>query len=310
MAQPSSIFLMYHELEVPGRPLVQSQPGYVRYVVRASDFRAQMELLNCEGWRGRSVSQALASSPQPGVAVTFDDGCATDLLAGAPILQELHFGATFYVTAGLLGRPGYMSDAQLRELAGLGFEIGCHSMTHAYLPDLDAAGLRREIVDAKTRLEQIIGGPVEHFSCPGGRYDARTVEMARNAGYRTVATSRIQANGESADAFALGRVAVLRDTDSAAFWKTCQGQGLALLKLRQTLREAVRRIAGEFDLRPRPGQVARPECAALTGSDVWLVFTSALLQIRLRDSRCHYCCPRRTDPRCHSRNPAYSSSPR
>jgi len=244
MAQAGSIFLMYHELELPGRPLVQSQAGYVRYVLRTSDFRAQMELLNGAGWRGRSVSQTLASSPQPGVAITFDDGCATDLLAAAPILQELRFGATFYVTAGLLGRPGYLSDAQLRELAGLGFEIGCHSMTHAYLSDLDAARLRCEIVDAKTRLEQILGGPVEHFSCPGGRYDPRAVEVARNAGYRTLATSRIQANGKSTDAFALGRVAILRDTDSATFWKTCQGRGLEWLKLRQTLRDAFRKMLG------------------------------------------------------------------
>jgi len=137
-----------------------------------------------------------------------------------------------------------MSDAQLRELARLGFEIGCHSMTHAYLSDLDAAGLRCEIVDAKTRLEQIIGGPVEHFSCPGGRSDRRTVEVARNAGYRTVATSRIQANGKFTDAFALGRVAILRDIDSAAFWKICQGRGLEWLKFRQTLRGAFRKMLG------------------------------------------------------------------
>jgi hypothetical protein len=30
-------------------------------------------------------------------------------------------------------------------------------------------------VDAKLQIEQIIGHPIEHFSCPGGRYDQRTL---------------------------------------------------------------------------------------------------------------------------------------
>jgi hypothetical protein len=32
------VFLMYHELESPGRPLCQSEAEYVRYIVRTSDF--------------------------------------------------------------------------------------------------------------------------------------------------------------------------------------------------------------------------------------------------------------------------------
>jgi len=33
MAASPIVFLMYHELELPGRKLSQSEPGYVRYIL-------------------------------------------------------------------------------------------------------------------------------------------------------------------------------------------------------------------------------------------------------------------------------------
>ena len=155
MPQQSVVFLMYHELEMPGRPLRHSHPGYVRYVLRTADFERQMEFLRKEGWSGLSVGQAIRFSHEKSVAITFDDGSETDLLCAAPVLRELGFGATFYVTSSWVGLPGYLNPAQLRELSSLGFEIGCHSMSHAYLTDVDENGLRREIVESKSALEQI-----------------------------------------------------------------------------------------------------------------------------------------------------------
>jgi peptidoglycan/xylan/chitin deacetylase (PgdA/CDA1 family) len=243
MTEPRTVFLMYHELDEPGRRLCQAEPGYVRYVVRSSEFRAQMDFIKNRGWRGVSVSQALQHRPES-VAITFDDGCETDLVCAAPTLQRFGFGATFYVTAAFLGKPGYLTQPQLRELSGLGFEIGCHSMTHAYLTDLDENGIYREVAEAKSQLEQIVSQPVEHFSCPGGRHNQRVSEVARQAGYRTVATSRIQANSASSNPFALGRVAVMRGTSLAAFADLCRGRRLWQLDVQVRLREAIRRLLG------------------------------------------------------------------
>jgi peptidoglycan/xylan/chitin deacetylase (PgdA/CDA1 family) len=245
MSKGSIVFLMYHELEMPGRRLCQSEPGYARYVLPAPDFRAQVEYLKANDWQGLSVGQSLAF-PDDGrcVSITFDDGCETDLLAAAPILRDAGFNATFFITTGKLGTTGYLSPAQLKELCAQGFEIGCHSMTHPYLTDLDESGLRHEIADAKTQLEQIIGQPVNHFSCPGGRCDQRVVKVARAAGYQTVSTSRIQVNSRSSDVFALGRVAMLRDTPLSAFAAICAGSSLSRMRAQGAVREAARKILG------------------------------------------------------------------
>jgi len=246
MAAGSMVYLMYHELELSGRPLCETESGYVRYVLSESAFHSQVLWLKSEGWQGMSVSQALESPRDWAVAITFDDGAETDLISAAQVLKEAGFQATFYATVGFLGKRGYMSASQLRALSNLGFEIGCHSMTHAYLSDLDSRGLRREVVEAKQELEQILGLPIEHFSCPGGRYDGRARKLAQETGYSSVATSHPHPNGPSSDRFSLGRVAVMQDTTLPEFQRLCRGQGLWKRQLSGSLRETAKSVLGNF----------------------------------------------------------------
>jgi peptidoglycan/xylan/chitin deacetylase (PgdA/CDA1 family) len=255
MRPGETLYLMYHELEAPGRPLCQAEPGYVRYVLSQENFREQLDWLRREEIRGISVSQALTESVARGIVITFDDGCESDLSIALPLLKKNGFGATFYITLEFLGRPGYLQPPQVREIADAGFDVGCHSMTHAYLDDLDQAGLHREIGDAKTQLEQILGRPVEHFSCPGGRWSPQVARVATQAGYRSVATSRIGINRRDSDPFHLSRVAVMRGTELAEFQSLCRGRNLRGLQLRDFIRATSRRVLGN-SLYDRLRQVA------------------------------------------------------
>ncbi len=244
MRDDAIIYLMYHEIEVEGRPLCQSEQGYVRYVVHERDFHEQMSWLQSAGIRGFSVTDALDKKAAGGIVITFDDGCETDLVVAAPILQKANFSATFYITVGFLGRPGYMVERQVRELSEAGFEIGCHSMTHPCLSDLSEPELNREIAEAKARLEQMTGRPVHHFSCPGGRWSPKVVEVARRAGYHSVTTSRIAVNRSESDPFQLARVVVMREVALDAFEDMCHGRGLWQRQFRNTLRNTSHKLLG------------------------------------------------------------------
>ena len=244
MASPRIVFLMYHELELAGRKLCQSDPGYVRYILPIEEFRAQMAQLKKSGWRGINVGEALRYPAGRNVCITFDDGCETDLIAAAPVLREFGFNATFYLTAGFLGTPGYLNTHQVRELDAQGFEIGCHSMTHPYLNDLPDPELKREIVDAKLQLENIIGHPINHFSCPGGRYDQRTLQTAQRAGFVSVANSQFHANSSRISAYELGRVAMLRDLTIEKFIAICEGRGLWKKRLEHRARRSAQSVLG------------------------------------------------------------------
>jgi len=160
------------------------------------------------------------------------------------VLREFGFNATFYLTAGFLGTPGYLSAGQVRDLDAQGFQIGCHSMTHPYLSDLPEPELKREIMDAKLHLETIVGHSIAHFSCPGGRYNQRTLQMARHAGFATVANSQFYSNSASTNPYELGRVAMLRDLSIEEFSAICRGRGLWKKRLRNQTRQVVQTILG------------------------------------------------------------------
>lgn len=224
-----TLYLMYHEIERPGRPLVRGESGYVRYVVREEDFRRQLDHLRAGDVRGVSVGEALdaKSESESAVCITFDDGCETDFTIAAPMLKERNFAATFYAVAGFIGRErGYLSSSQVRELSDAGFEIGSHSLGHAFLSNLPDEELWREVSESKDRLEQLTGRGVEHFSCPGGRWNERVARAVREAGYVSMATSEVRLNKPETNRFHLARVVVLRDTGLEDFARLCRHQGL------------------------------------------------------------------------------------
>jgi peptidoglycan/xylan/chitin deacetylase (PgdA/CDA1 family) len=244
MRDDAILYLMYHELEVESRPLCQSEPGYVRYIVREPHFREQIKWLQGSGIHGLSVADGLEKKTPNGIVITFDDGCESDLLVAAPILREANFSATFYVTVGFLGRRGYMVERQVRELSDCGFEIGCHSMTHPHLNELGDRDLDAEIAEPKKRLEQMTGRAIFNFSCPGGRWSPKVVEAARRAGYRSVTTSRIAANLPDSDPFQLARIAIMRDLSLPGFQDLCRGRGIRQRQLRTLLQTSAKRLLG------------------------------------------------------------------
>ncbi|MDT4965812.1 MAG: hypothetical protein QOJ64_549 [Acidobacteriota bacterium] len=240
------VYLMYHELEVPGRPLCESEQGYVRYVVGATDFKQQIARLNDDGVIGISVGKALSAPAEASARVvfTFDDGCETDLTVAAPLLKEAGFDATFYVTVGHLGQRGYMTEGQLRELSDMSFEIGSHSMTHTYLHDLSTEQIRSEVVESRKRLEQITGRAVAHFSCPGGRWDMRVSRLVRESGYDSLVTSSIGVNSSDSDSFNLKRVPIMRGMGIEAFARIARGEGLGLRRAQSAVLNVAKRVLG------------------------------------------------------------------
>lgn len=247
MNKRGTTFFLYHEIQAPQRELCSNDPGYVRYVLSSDEFRDHLGVIKNLGWSGWNVTRALQSmasvdgkaQEQEGICLTFDDGCASDLLVAAPLLLEKGFNATFYITVNHLGQKGYLSRVQLQDLHKLGFEIGSHSMTHRYLNDLDPRELESELSGSKQELEQIIGSRVIHFSCPGGRVNQRVLEATASAGYESIATSRPGRNKLTPDDPSLNRTPILRGTSAAEFASLCRGE----LPLGRQVQSAVLGIA-------------------------------------------------------------------
>jgi peptidoglycan/xylan/chitin deacetylase (PgdA/CDA1 family) len=232
-----SVYLMYHQI---------SDESSDRYVVSPQAFRDQLDGLAAAGYEVVSVGHALAQpvARRPRVVMTFDDGSVSDRLVASPFLLEHGFGATFYVVPTCLGRPGFMTEAQVLELMRAGFEIGSHSMTHPYLTDLDSDALEREVAGSKRLLEKILGRAVRHFACPGGRVNRQVQAAARAAGYDSVATSRPGVNRPEDDPYSLARVAMFRYTSLTDFARICRGEGMWGRRLPELVLGAAKRLLG------------------------------------------------------------------
>ena len=123
-------------------------------------------------------------------AITFDDGHRTQFENAFPVLTATGVLATFFVTAAWTDvKMNFMTTAQLRELSAAGHTIGAHGLTHKWLTQCSPSELKRELGEAKQKLEQAVGVPITALSIPGGRYDKRILLACREEGYDSVFTS-------------------------------------------------------------------------------------------------------------------------
>jgi peptidoglycan/xylan/chitin deacetylase (PgdA/CDA1 family) len=212
-----------------------------RFVVDRRAFRRQMRLLSLMRFDVISYEEfartmrAGCLPPRRTVVLTIDDGYAdnTDVLGE---LRELRFGATVFVVSGRLGgfndwadtRPllgrALMSAADVERVAEFGVEIGAHTSTHPLLPGLADDAVRRELEESKGDLERVLGRPVSVFAYPFGRFDDRTIEAVRRAGFLSACTTapRLACLGD--DPFLIPRIEI-RGTDSSLRFlrKVCLG---------------------------------------------------------------------------------------
>lgn len=102
-------------------------------------------------------------SKMPGIILTFDDGLESHYEASR-MLEQYGFKGWFFISPALVGKKGYLSWAQVKEMAKK-HHIGCHTMNHTRI-DADT-DLKSEVVDAKEMIEKEIG-PIESFAWVGG----------------------------------------------------------------------------------------------------------------------------------------------
>ena len=138
----------------------------------------------------RHFTRALdAVAGRSDVRLYFDDGNRSDVTVALPELQRRGLRATFFVVADRVGRPDFLSAADIRFLAAEGMTLGCHGMSHRPWRRLRSDQLRDELLTSRSRLEDILGLEVSDAACPFGAYDRRTLRSLRRFGYERVFTS-------------------------------------------------------------------------------------------------------------------------
>lgn len=218
--------IMYHALEDELHPSGALDLGSRLYVLQVKHFQEQMEYLHLGGYRTFLLSELVAMQkwPPKAVVLTFDDGHQSNYTLAMPILQSYGFRANFFVTTGWIGKKNYMEAEQIRNLHGLGMEIGSHGVTHHFLPDLSRIACKDELQQSARTLQEIIGEDIRSFSSPGGRIDNNVKSMLEEVGFKIGCSSSVGIYKKSTPSLAIPRICITSSCSMETF------QQLILLK--------------------------------------------------------------------------------
>jgi len=168
------------------------------YSVSREHFREQIRALHDSGYQTilpgellAYLTQAAVLPPKP-VMITFDDAHATQFSIAAPVLQEFGYKGVFFIMTVVIGKPGYLTTAQIKSLADSGHIIGCHTWDHPHLKGEVPIDLKRQLIAPRKQLEKITGKPVYYFAYPFGEWNDSTIMLLKEQGFKAA----FQLNGK------------------------------------------------------------------------------------------------------------------
>lgn len=191
-------------------------------------FEAQMRHVKEAGFRTLSLDEVAAfirgefKPKERCVAVTFDDGYLDNYVHAWPILKRYGIKAAVFIVTdwaskatasgppqdlALIKCPSHQGAKELiaggqwnkavltwamaREMRESGLvEFQSHTATHCLCDAIPFDMLSLELRSSKQTIENELGTPCSHLCWPKGRHSKKAVEMAREAGYSGLFTTR------------------------------------------------------------------------------------------------------------------------
>jgi len=161
--------------------------------------------------------------PDYSVVLTFDDGFEDFYKVVAPHLGRRKLPATVFVITDRAGDSfvsngeSFLSWAEIRELASSGIDIGSHTCSHPYLPDLSVLDLTKELSESQAAIRSQLGQAQVSLSYPYGQVSESISRLAKSIGYSCAIASDAGPNDQSANLYELSRTVIASDDDIATF---------------------------------------------------------------------------------------------
>jgi len=186
-------------------------------------FRRGLQRLSEAGYRTVTLMEATEcikrqeSFPDRSFVITFDDGYESVYSQALPVLRDLNFSATVFLTTGVnptgrsderlpsLEKRLMLSWGEIQEMQKCAIEFGAHTLTHPDLTKLSPQQIELEMGDSKKRIEDAIGAQVSSFAYPFGRFDERSRKIARQY-FASACSDRLGIASLQSDRYTLERV--------------------------------------------------------------------------------------------------------
>jgi len=115
------------------------------------------------------------------VLITIDDAFSSFYENAWPILKEEEIPFILFVSTEPVGKPGYMTWEQIKEISSYNFAyIGNHSHTHKYLLDFSHLEFTKDIKNSIKIFRDKLGYNPIYFSYPFGEYNLKQTQFIKN----------------------------------------------------------------------------------------------------------------------------------
>ncbi len=183
--------LMYHYIDkAPSEsklPTLYTEPEIFENQVKSSLEMGYKTVFTSELGSYFKSGRALPDNP---IIFTFDDGYEDFYFKAFPILKKYKAKGVLYVIVESVGKPGYITKDQAKEMVQSGFvEIGSHTLNHTNLSSVDKIKALNELLESKNKLSEIIDKEVVSFAYPFGKFTYRDELLAEKAGYLSSAST-------------------------------------------------------------------------------------------------------------------------
>lgn len=214
-----AITLLYHDVIPSGNGTTSGFPGddAAIYKLELKSFQQHLDATRSAISKCATVAD-LENASTPLTLLTFDDGGSSAHDYIADLLEARDWRGHFFVTTNWIGRRGFLTPTQIRDLRSRGHFIGSHSCSHpARMSHCSRSELYREWGDSCDALSQILGEPVRLASVPGGYYSRSVAETAAESGIQILFTSEPRTTAQTVNGcLVLGRYVIQRGVTAAA----------------------------------------------------------------------------------------------
>nr|WP_149867228.1 polysaccharide deacetylase family protein [Solirubrum puertoriconensis] len=185
LARPQVAILCYHQIR---DWRAKDSKGAKDYIVPVAEFKKQMQMLADSGYHTILPDQLYAylttgaKLPEKPVMLTFDDTDLDQFTVAKPEMDKHGFKGVFFVMTVSLGRPNYMSKAQVKQLADEGHVIGSHTWDHHNVKKYQGEDWVTQIEKPTKTLQEITGKEIKYFAYPFGLWNKEAIPELKKRG--------------------------------------------------------------------------------------------------------------------------------
>lgn len=189
LSRPEVPILCYHQV----RDFKPSDSKTARdYIVPVATFREQMKLLADSGYHTILPDQLYdylttgKELPAKPVMITFDDTRLDQYTIALPELNKYGYKGVYFIMTVSLGKPGYMSRDQVKQLSDEGNTIGSHTYDHKNVKTYTVDDWVEQVQKPSKQLQTITGRPVEYFAFPFGLWNKDAITKLKDHEFKAV----------------------------------------------------------------------------------------------------------------------------